>query len=237
MKRKALLLLFTAVVAFAIPASADVFLLGFTGFDYDSAAAGSTHPLDVNNVYKSVGHITAFGFDACADVGDYVNETNNEYTYSIRLPVATSLWDGDNLEAHFADGRTRYYEDSRSTGTAAVYGINPENATSPSTFIDGTIALGGVTYGAVLTYTVSQNQGEFSGNMDLDEGTDLTYVCVSLRHGWIIGGLSGGNIHVIAPPNASVPQGYWNQVTGECRRVGPTPAVSRTWGAIKSLYR
>ena len=47
MKRTLLLTLLTATLAAAAPATADQFLLGFTGFDYHSATPTSTHYLDV----------------------------------------------------------------------------------------------------------------------------------------------------------------------------------------------
>jgi hypothetical protein len=59
MKRSVLLFIFTAALALAAPASADQFLLGFTGFDYDSALASSTHYLDVGDQYHSLGYVTS----------------------------------------------------------------------------------------------------------------------------------------------------------------------------------
>src|SRR5439155_14226220 len=142
------------------------------------------------------------------------------------------------IEAQFNNvgGRTRYFEDPFSGGTMPVYGINPPNGTSPSTFNDGNLALGGKTYNFVIDYDWGAGQGSFSGNMDLDEGDDIGYIPTQSLAGWIIGGLSGA-YSLFGPPNTSVPAGYDHQVSGECYRQSPTAASQRSWGAIKALYR
>lgn len=236
MKRRALLLFFAFALAFAAPAAADQFLLGFNGFDYHIASTSSTHYLDVGDQYRSLGFVTSVD---PTYLGAYVDFTTNEYTYYINdMTVAITFWDGVFLESDFsnATGRTRYYEDPISGGTHGTYGTNPPSATAPSTFTDGTIALGGKTYNFILTYDFGLGQGDFSGNMDLDEGTDLIYIPSGIRNGWLLGGLQGQHT-LSGPPNTSIPQGYDHQVTGECRRPNATPAATVTWGKIKALYR
>lgn len=236
MKRKVLLLILAGALAMAAPAAADQFLLGFAGFDYDSALAGSTHYLDTGDVYHSLGYVTSVDPGL---LGSYVDFSVNEYTYYMYgLSVDLSTFGGGNLTAYMAfgtSGRTRYYEDPISGGTPGVYGINPANGTAPSTFTDGSVALGGKTYNFILTYDFNTCQGDFSGNMDLDEGVDLLYIPVAQQPGWIVGGLSGNGLGCTS--NTSIPTGYDHQVSGECRRPGVTPTTHRTWGAIKALYR
>src|SRR5258706_3659601 len=189
MKRKLLLLCFAATMALAAPASADQFLLGFNGFDYHIALPASTHYLDVGDKYFQVGYVTSVDPGL---LGSYVDFGVNEYTYYMfNLTVGTvAYWDGNFLEADMSNltGRTRYYEDPVSGGTHGVYGTSPPSATAPSTFIDGTIALGGKTYNFIVTYDIGLGQGDFGGNMDLDEGTDLIYIPSSQLNGWILGG-------------------------------------------------
>jgi hypothetical protein len=238
MKRRILLLLSTAIIAFAAPAAyADQFLLGFTGFDYHLASPTSTHYLDVGDGWRSLGFVTSVDPGL---LGSYVDFSVNEYTYYMNnLTVATTFVSGNFLEADFSNttgARTRYYEDPISGGTHGTYGVNPPNGTAPSTFTDGTIALGGKTYNFVITYDSGLGQGDFSGNMDLDEGVDLIYIPSSQRNGWILGGLSGTH-SLSGPPNPSIPAGYDHQVSGECRRPEATPTTHQTWGAIKALYR
>ena len=212
MKRRVLLLILAATVALAAPAAADQFLLGFTGFDYDSALATSSHYLDVGDQYHSLGYVTSVDPGL---LGGSVDFGVNEYTYYMNnLYVDFAFFDGDFLEADFSNlsGRTRYYEDPISGGSHGVYGINPKNATAPSTFVNGAIALGGKTYNFVVTYTIHLGQGDFGGNMDLDEGVDLIYIPVSQLNGWILGGLSGAH-SLSGPPNPNIPTGYDLQVS------------------------
>lgn len=237
MRRRATLLLLLMLLAFAAPASATQFLLGFTGFDYDLPAPGSTHYLDVGDGWRSVGFVTSVDPGL---LGSYVDFSVNEYTYYLfNLTVATSMYFGTYLEADFSNvtgARTRYFQDPIAGGTHGDYGTNPPNATAPSTFTNGAVALGGKTYNFVLTYDTLPGQGDFYGNMDLDEGVDLIYIPVSQRPGWVVGGLSGSH-NLTGPPNPNIPPGYDHQVNGECRRADLTPSTHRTWGAIKALYR
>jgi hypothetical protein len=235
MKRKLLLLIFTALVACAPLARADVFLLGFTGFDYEDPNGSPGTYLALGEGYKAVGFVTSFG----PLLTPYVDPSENEYTfYLFDLSVTARFFDipSQFLTVQFTDnGRGRYFEDGRAgcsaciPGTAATYGVNPPNATAPSTFIDGTLALGGDVDQFQLYYDYSANQGGFSGNMTQDEGSNLIYIPSGQRDGWILGGLLGR-------PNPTVPDGYDNQISGECR-IPATPTTHRTWGTIKALYR
>jgi hypothetical protein len=234
MKRKALLLLFTAVVAFAVPARAQQYdlLVAFTGFDYqDPNTVPGPNPdpgyLAVGEGYKLVGFVTQFG----PLLTPWVDTSTYEYTHHLfNLTVVNHVFFGGFLEADFANGgRSRYYRDPFAGGTPGTYGTFPPNATSPSTFIDGSMRIGGSVDGFVLTYDFNANQGNFNGTMNLDEGPDLIYIPSGQRTGWTIGGLAGR-------PNSVIPAGYDNQVAGECKILS-TPVTHKTWGAVKALYR
>lgn len=232
MKRKALILLCTAVFAFAAQAHAqDHVLFAFTGFDYQDPNS-NTNPdpefgyLDVGEGYKTVGFVTSVG----SELDPYTDFTVNEYTFhAFNLTVASRVYFGGFIQVDFNNGgRARYFEDPISGGTHGVYGINPPNATSPSRFIDGTLQLGGSVSSFVLTYDFNLGQGNTNGSMNLDEGVQLIYV--PIHNGWTLAGLAGR-------PNGTVPDGYDNQISGECRIPDATPTTHRTWGAVKALYR
>jgi hypothetical protein len=176
-----------------------------------------------------VGFVTQFG----PLLSPYVDTGTYEYTNTLtNFSVVTHSFFSGFLEATFANGgRASYYADSKVSGTPATYGTNPPNATSPSTFTDGSLRLTGNVDNFVLdiNFNVSPATGTFSGDMTLDGGADLVYVPAGQRSGWTLGGTAG-------PVNPSVPAGYDNQVTGECK-VLVTPTTHKTWGAIKSLYR
>jgi hypothetical protein len=231
MKRAAVLLLL-AFSAIAVPAHADsdIFLLGFSGYDYESPNTDPGTYLAIGEGYKALGFVTSFG----TYLAPYVDIITNQYTYSYYdLTVQTRDYypEFDYLEVGFANpGRGRFYEDDLATGTHANYGVNPPNATAPPTFIDGTVCLGGHIDFLVLSYDFGAEQGAFSGNISFDEGTLLGHIPVAQRDGWILSGLAGGM-------NPSIPGGYNHQIDGECRIPGPVPATHRTWGALKALYR
>jgi hypothetical protein len=229
MKPARLLLLFAFLLAFARPAAADELLFSFTGFDYQDPNFSGTY-LDLGEGYRVVGFMTSAG----PLLNPNVDFSSYEYTFYLRnLSVNGRFFTFPNLTVTFANnGRASYYQDDfpGGGGTAGTYGTNPPNATAPSTFIDGSERITGDVDNFVLVYNFSTNQGSFAGNMTIDGGADLTYVPVAQRAGWTLGGLLG-------PPNATIPAGYDHQVDGECRIPDATPVVSKTWGAIKALYR
>lgn len=227
MKRKALLLVFTAVMALAPAARANEFLLGFTGFDYQFPNTNPGVYYDLGEGYNLVGFVTSVG----PLLDPYVDTSVNEYTINITNLFATSrVAFGSFLVVDFSNnGRGTYYADDLGSGTPGDYGVNPPNATSPSTFTDGSMRLTGDIDGFRLTYDFSTNQGNFSGTMTQDGGPDLIYIPPGQRGGWTLGGLAGR-------PNGTIPNGYDNQVSGECQ-ILETPTTHTTWGAVKSLYR
>ena len=229
MKRVAMLLLLAlSMVATPAVAQDTCFLLGFTGYDYEDPNPDPANYLAIGDGYHALGFVTSFGLYIEPDV----DPVANEYTFHYYdLVVQARFFDGYVLEVMFADpGRGRFYEDSRTTGTAADYGVDPPNATAPSTFTDGVMFLGGCISTCYLAYDFTANQGNFSGQICLDEGTLLDEIPVAQRDGWTLSGLAG-------PPNETVPQGYDHQLSGECYLPGPTPATHKTWGALKALYR
>jgi hypothetical protein len=232
MKRFVLLFLLLSLTVIAAPASADsdLFLLGFSGYDYESPNPVPGTYLAVGEGYKALGFVTSFG----TYLAPYVDLAANAYTYHYYdLTVQTNDYYPEigYLEVAFANmGRGRFYEDSYTTGTSAIYGVNPPNLTAPSTFIDGTLILGGRIDNLVLSYDFGLGSGSFSGDMSFDEGTLLGQIPVGQRNGWTLSGLAGGH-------NPSVPDGYDHQISGQCRVPGTVPATHRTWGALKALYR
>jgi hypothetical protein len=239
MKRMGLLLLCASllVVPTAAFAQGDEFLLGFTGFDYETAVGGGADPqpgtyLQVNDAYELVGFITSFG----NLLSPWTDLTTDEYTLFLTdMRVTGRSFFAGFLACTFApNGRVRYYSDPIAGGVPGDYGINPRNATAPSTFTDGdgsgTMQLGANITNFVLSYNFNTNQGQWEGDALLDEGPYLIYIPPAQRAGWILAGIFG-------EPNPTIPEGYDNQVQGECRVPDATPTTHETWGALKALYR
>jgi hypothetical protein len=231
MRLRALLLLLAASFLLAAPVLADgtsdELLIGFTGLDYEDPDPSATY-LDIGDGYKVVGFVTSAG----PLIAPWIDFSSYEYTiHTFDLTVTGRTAFGSFLTVTFANNaRSRYYEDDFPVngGTAADYGVGaPPNALSPSTFIDGAMQVGGDLDNFTLVYNFSTNQGNYSGDMTLDEGPDLIYVPPGQRGGWVLSGLAGPSPRL----------GYDHQVDGECRIPGKTPATHRTWGAVKALYR
>lgn len=242
MKLRALLLLLTALVAFAAPAAADETLVNFFGFDYevDAGAPNATY-LDVGDSYYAVGFATSYNptwFGCCYDPGTY------EYTfYQYGLTVDSYSFDSNVLFVTFAPGgAVDYYEDASFNAAnppappnCPRYGINPPNADSPSKFADGALAISGALVNASLYYDYNAgiNSGGFQSEMNITGGLYSSYVPAGSWNGWFMTGL------IVPPPSSDpcpAPAGYDHQLSGSCTH--PVVANSHgTWGSLKKLYR
>ena len=131
MKRKALLLIFAACLAFATRAGADQLLFGFTGFDYQDPNLDGTY-LDLGEGYNVLGFVTGVG----PLLDPYFDTSVNEYTLQIHnLSVVARFFTAPNLTVQFSNGgRASYYADPLLGGTHGTYGVNPPNATAPNAF-------------------------------------------------------------------------------------------------------
>ncbi|MGH7726021.1 MAG: hypothetical protein ACREOU_11400 [Candidatus Eiseniibacteriota bacterium] len=219
--------LMAVVAALALPAKvhADQFLADFRGFDYESPNGGAGFG-DVGDGYNSLGLVLAV--NPALLTADFVN---NEYTYLFRDLTATgSDFAAPFLFIFYTNGRFRIFEDPIAGGTAHNYGINPPNATAPSTFTDGTLILGGVVSNFVLTLDTTNNNGSFNGDITFDEGTQSGSIPPAQLNGWTFAGLTSGG-------GTGAPEGYVHQVDGEIRVPDVVPARPVSWGNVKNLYR
>ncbi len=205
-----------AVVLIVAVAWADVPLLGFNGYDYWNPA----------NCYNAVGEVTEM--NATYLTYDY---GTNEYTFYLsNMCVATvdSLtYPGFKLIT-FSTGYFDVYEDPIAGGTAFDYGINPPNATAPSTFTDGTAIIGGDLNGMTITWNTTTGAASLSGMVDLNRGSQLANIPVDQRSGWTLAGLRGNT--------PGMPDGYNWQIDGHLSITEPTPTRSSTWGQLKHQY-
>ena len=241
MRLRSSLLLFIALLVFAVPAAAqDEVLLSFTGYDYQ------TDPGAPNGVYLALGDsYYAVGFVTSVHptwLEPYFDTGVNEYTfYQYGLVVNAYSFAGGFLEVGFAPGGVvDYYEDPSKNAqnppnppNCPAYGSNPPNADAPSKFSDGLLAVSGSLDNASLYYDYGADQGGFQSEMNITGGAYSIYVPAPSWNGWFMSGL------VSPPPGGNpcpAPTGYDHQLSGECRH--PVVSTSRgTWGALKKLYR
>lgn len=239
MKRRASLLLLTALLAFAAPAVAqDEVLLGFTGYDFQEDPAGPPNGvyLALGDSYTAVGFVTYFH---PVWLEPYVDTGANEYTFHQHGLVVDSYdFTANFLYVTFAPGGSvEYYEDASKNAenppnppNCPTYGSNPPNATSPSNFMDGTLAISGSLDNAYLYYDYNLNQGAFGADMMITGGAHSIYVPPASWPGWFMSGLFA------TPAGPCAPAGYDHLLSGECRHM-VTPARNSTWGQVKKLYR
>lgn len=156
------------------------------------------------------------------------NPVVNEYT--IYLTDFESQGQTDegfgNVHVWYDNGRVVMYEDPAKNGNFGVG--TPPNATSPWTFIDGTIYLSGVFNLFQMYYNTTFQLGSYDGYFDFVGGTHLAELGNQI-HGYTFAGTAG-------PSMGPVPPGYNLWVDGEIILV-VTPVQPKTWGGIKSQYR
>ncbi|HEV8247483.1 MAG TPA: hypothetical protein VGP93_17020 [Polyangiaceae bacterium] len=229
-----LLLAFLAVPAAAF-AQTDELLVSFEGFDYEFPDA---HPADFGGAgdwYNVVGYVQSghplLGLDF----------SNNEYTIQFFNLWSTGFTDFGNFRfVQYTTGRVRVFEDPLSGGTHGDFngsafpdnntaGAPPPNDTSPSTFNDGTLILGGSVTAFAITFDLTAGTGNFGGDVHFDEGTKLANVPVDVTHAYTFAGLTS--------EPSTVYTGYDHQVSGEIRIERQVKTETTSWGKMKALYR
>jgi hypothetical protein len=220
---KTVALMGCGILLLVSPAAAD-FLFDYVGYDYTwpNAVGGLQDPF---NYYEVVGLVNTV--DAAILEADFEN-----YEYTCHLSMGPGAVGIDTLAGIFIKysydtGSLSVYEDALVGGTAADYGINPINATSPSTFTDGTLLLRGDFSTFSLTVNMSTGAASFSGNLEWSEGVNLPSLW--LPSGWTFAGLGSG-----VP---GIPEGYLWQVDGEAYKDPSTATEPGSWGDVKSLFR
>ena len=226
MKRFVLLLLLSVLVLPpAVEAQTEEELLDFEGFDFEDPNLNTAEFGAVGDGYNMFGLVQSANPTFLTT--DFVA---NEYT--VKFCELTSLGFTDFGCFRFVNygvGRLEVYEDSRTTGTAADFGINPPNATLPSTFMDGLLILGGNVNGFSVTLDNCAGTGSASGDVDFDSGSQLGNIPIDAQKIYTFSGLTSG-VPVI-------PEGFIHQVTGSIKIEQAVQVEQSSWGRMKALYR
>lgn len=236
MKRMLWLLLFAFL---AVPATAhaqvDELLVSFEGYDYEAPDYNPAEFGDVLDWYNMVGYCQS-GHPSLA-----LDFVNNENTIQFSNLWSNGFTDfGTFRFITYTTGRVRLFEQAISGGTHGdfngsafpdnnIAGAPPPNDTSPSTFIDGTLVLGGAVTGFVITLDMSAGTGSFGGDVTFDEGTKLANVPSGTSRAYTFAGLTS--------EPSTVYEGYDHQVSGEIRIERSVPGLNTSWGRMKALYR
>jgi hypothetical protein len=109
------------------------------------------------------------------------------------------------------------------------WGINPANATTPSTFTDGELLFRGA-FTSFTLFLSTSGAGVFEGMLDGVAGSALAGVCSDCAYSF-----SGVFTRAIG---AQIPEGYDLQIDGSLDVDSTVPvAQSDSFGGIKSLYQ
>ena len=212
------------------------FITDYYGFSWETGANGGPPqaPLAAGNIWQMVGVVDGVNAPLTADL------VNNEMTFAVlnqvqngpSAPLSSGIdarrgpW--VEYQILYQDGATmNLYLDSSKNHD---WGINPPNATVPSTFIDGTPYLTSSTRNMTVLLTEYTNSGDEIGSFE----TDLTFTGGSAFSQ--LGGVNTGYSFagISRRPEASVPTGFKERVDGQ---QFTSPVAPTTWGGIKQLYR
>jgi hypothetical protein len=239
MRRYLWLLLFAAVAFVPAPAFAvDELLVSFEGYDYEDPDGDPGTFGTAGDWYNAIGFVQAghplLGLDLI----------NDQNTFQFAGLWSTGYVDfGPFRFISYSPGRVRVFSDpiggvsagdfngSAFADNDCAVGAPPPNDTAPSTFIDGTLRLGGIVSGFVISWDFGSipGSGSFSGTVAFDEGTELGNV-PPLVSAYTFAGLTEGAVACVRP-------GYDHQVSGSIRIERSTSTENSTWGRMKALYR
>ncbi|MFN8177378.1 MAG: hypothetical protein U0167_05590 [bacterium] len=184
----------------------------------DDGPGGTFPPSNVGDVFNIVGVLN--------DIEQPLVWDTANYSYTVWVRSLVSLGEGVFGTTHVASysgGLFTIYVDWLPSN--AVYGVNPPNATAPSTFNDGiSVYLDGYFTGFTTTFNTATQAGSFSGTLNFTGGD--VYPLLTATNGWTF----GANIAGLSPT------GYDLEMNGDVylQIVAVEP---QSWGGIKSLYR
>jgi len=227
MKKTAIAFLFGmfALNAGLVPAAtAANLLIDYVGFDYESPNPDPGQFGELGSGYVGLGEVPVLYAPLVFNV------TANEYTYIISGLTAVNRQSvGPFIIVDYASGALDVYEDSRTLGTPADYGVNPPNATAPPTFVDGSHFLGGVLTNFRFVFNTVDNSGSFEANYQATGGAQLANIPVNQRTGWTFAGATSNALNI--------PAGYAHQIDGQVLVEEVVPTRDASWGRLKANYR
>ena len=206
----------------------DALVCGHTNvYVYDPAANSWTPAANYPLVASWVGCGSLAGQVYCAGgAGDTLGTTKHGYSYN----PGTNTW---SPAGTMASARSLHTATLLASGRVLVAGgyvsTFPPNATSPSTFTDGTLYLDATSnhwVAYINQYTTGDEIGSFETDLVFTGGSHVGEVGGAGSTGYSFAGLTKN-------PHASIPAGYKERIDGQEFVTG---TKSSTWGAIKSLY-
>jgi hypothetical protein len=132
---------------------------------------------------------------------------------------------GGNVMISYTGGMLEIYRDAAMN---ADWGVSPPNATSPPTFVDGSLYFSG-SFTSMTVYMTPDGYGAYEGTLDGIGGEMITSVCNNCVYTW------GGTF--TPATGAQIPDGYDLQVDGVFEIEEAVGTDETTWGAVKALFK
>jgi hypothetical protein len=219
------LFLATCALLAVVPAArAQSLLFDYVGFDYEFPNPTPGVFGEPGSGYVGLGTVP-FLFGPLV-----ANTAANEYTYVMQGFTPTSVTPvGSFSIINYSAGTITLYEDPISGGTTADYGIDPPNATAPSSFTDGTPILVGTLSNFQFVLDTSNGTGSFEAVFTVTGGSQLGNFPLNQRSGWTFSGSTGNALNI--------PHGYAHQCDGQTFLNAPSAVRKVSWGHLKAGYR
>lgn len=180
-------------------------------------------PVNPGEEFDAVG--VADGIDPLAGV-DLGTEEVTFNIYGLQLAMVSNDDPAVGFTTYYFNGGT--LDMYRDAAMNADYGVNPPNASSPSTFTDGTLLLHAsfTSFGIIVD---PSGAGSYGGAADGISG-ELITACTGCIYTW--GGTFSADI------GAQIVEGYDLQLDGILDIDPAVPAQdTKAWGALKASYR
>ena len=204
------------VAVFAFPASAQISIIDYIGYGWETGGFPVSDPGD------------ELHFVGITDYLDPVFEVDlavDELTLHVFGLLSIGEMDlGGVTMVNYTGGYMEIYQDSAKN---ADWGINPPNVTVPGTFADGELFFGGE-FTSLTIYYYPEGNGTYTGNLNGINGTMLDTSCTGCVYTW------GGAF--TWDSGAQILDGYDLQIDGALEIDAAVSTESATWGSVKSLY-
>lgn len=213
--KKVTLVAFALLVTAGMASAQTEQILHLSGHSWEDGGFPPSNPGDVLSI---VGILN--------DIEEPLVWNTDSYSYTLYMSDLVGLGEtvfGTTRVAEYTGGDLAVYVDWLPSNHD--YGINPPNATVPSTFTDGiSTYLVGFFTDFTLTFNEATASGSFVGGLTFTGGD--VFPLLSSTDGWTF----GANIANVSPT------GYDLQMNGDVF-LTVVSVEEESWGGIKSLYR
>lgn len=209
------LLAFVFVLAAFVPANAQTALVDYVGFAYEDGGLDPSNPGDELTVLTTVSTIApVFGIPA-----------GEEVTIVLSGLISNgSAPSGTTTIITYTGGTLSMYHDP---GNDADWGINPPNATAPSTFTNGDLLFQG-DFTSFTLFLSASGVGAYEGMLNATGGSALSTVCSDCAY-------SFAGVFTEAT-GAQIPDGYDAQVDGTLEVDETVSDDESSFGSFKSQF-